>query len=90
MFQIIWAIVAGLIIGVIAKLILPGRQPIPIWLTVVLGVVGALIGNWISSAIGVRHTGGVDWIRHVLQIGVAMGLIALVAPMYLSRRGSRL
>jgi uncharacterized membrane protein YeaQ/YmgE (transglycosylase-associated protein family) len=90
MFQIIWAIVAGLIIGVIAKLILPGRQPIPIWLTVVLGVVGALIGNWISSAIGVRHTGGVDWIRHVLQIGVAMALIALAAPMYLSRRGSRL
>jgi uncharacterized membrane protein YeaQ/YmgE (transglycosylase-associated protein family) len=90
MFQIIWAIVAGLIIGVIAKLILPGRQPIPIWLTVVLGVVGALIGNWISSAIGVRHTGGVDWVRHALQIGAAMALIALISPMYLTRRGSRL
>jgi uncharacterized membrane protein YeaQ/YmgE (transglycosylase-associated protein family) len=89
MFQIIWAIVAGLIIGVIAKLILPGRQPIPIWLTVVLGIGGALIGNWISSAIGVRQTGGVDWIRHALQIGVAMALIALVSPMYLGRRGTR-
>jgi uncharacterized membrane protein YeaQ/YmgE (transglycosylase-associated protein family) len=89
MFQIIWAIVAGLIIGVIAKLILPGRQPIPIWLTVVLGVAGALIGNWISSAIGVHHTAGVDWIRHALQIGAAMVLIALISPMYLTRRGTR-
>ena len=89
MFQIIWAIVAGLIIGVIAKLILPGRQPIPIWLTVLLGIGGALIGNWISSALDVRHTGGVDWIRHALQIGAAMLLIALVSPMYLGRRGTR-
>ncbi|CAJ60891.1 MULTISPECIES: GlsB/YeaQ/YmgE family stress response membrane protein [Frankia] len=85
MFQIIWIVLAGLVIGLLARLILRGRQDIPIWLTVVLGIVGALVGNVIASAIGVRHTGGVDWIRHVLQVGVAVALIAVVAPMWATR-----
>ncbi|EIV93134.1 GlsB/YeaQ/YmgE family stress response membrane protein [Frankia sp. QA3] len=85
MFQILWIILAGLVIGVLARLILRGRQDIPIWLTVALGIVGALVGNVIASAIGVRHTGGVDWIRHVLQVGVAVALVAVVAPMWAMR-----
>ncbi|MFJ6215839.1 GlsB/YeaQ/YmgE family stress response membrane protein [Streptomyces sp. NPDC092296] len=82
----VWAIVAGLIIGVIARLILPGRQPIPIWLTILLGIVGGLIGNVIASALGVRVTGGFDWIRHILQVVVAAVLISLVAPAWGRRR----
>ncbi|MCM3923729.1 GlsB/YeaQ/YmgE family stress response membrane protein [Frankia sp. AiPs1] len=85
MFQIIWIILAGLVIGLLARLILRGRQDIPIWLTVVLGIVGALVGNVIASAIGVRHTGGVDWIRHILQVGVAVALVAVVAPVWATR-----
>ncbi|SNQ48516.1 conserved membrane hypothetical protein [Frankia canadensis] len=89
MFQILWIILAGLVIGVLARLIVRGRQDIPLWLTVVIGIVGALVGNLIASAIGVRHTGGVDWIRHILQVGVAVGLVALVAPLWAARGGSR-
>ena len=85
MFQIIWIIVAGLIIGFIAKGIVPGRQSIPLWLTVVLGILGALLGNLIAAAIGVRHTGGFDWIRHILQVGVSVALVALVAPTWMAR-----
>jgi uncharacterized membrane protein YeaQ/YmgE (transglycosylase-associated protein family) len=89
-FQAIWIVIAGLIIGVIARMLLRGRQDIPLWLTVVFGIVGALVGNLIASALGVRHTGGVDWIRHILQIGVAAGLIVLLAPLYHQwRLGSR-
>jgi uncharacterized membrane protein YeaQ/YmgE (transglycosylase-associated protein family) len=84
-FQAIWIVVAGLIIGLIAKGIVPGKQRIPLWLTVALGIVGALVGNLIAAAIGVRHTGGVDWIRHILQVGVAIALVAVVAPMWASR-----
>jgi uncharacterized membrane protein YeaQ/YmgE (transglycosylase-associated protein family) len=84
-FQAIWIVVAGLIIGLIAKGIVPGKQRIPLWLTVALGIVGALVGNLIAAAIGVRHTGGVDWIRHILQVGVAIALVAVVAPMWTSR-----
>jgi uncharacterized membrane protein YeaQ/YmgE (transglycosylase-associated protein family) len=84
-FQIIWIVVAGFVIGFIAKGIVPGKQSIPLWLTVILGILGALIGNFIAAAIGVRHTGGFDWIRHILQIGVAAGLVAIVAPRWMSR-----
>ncbi|MCK9893900.1 GlsB/YeaQ/YmgE family stress response membrane protein [Frankia sp. AgB32] len=89
MFQILWIILAGLVIGVLARLIVRGRQDIPLWLTVVIGIVGALVGNVIASAIGVRHTGGIDWIRHILQVGVAIGLVLLVAPLWASRVSGR-
>lgn len=87
MLNIIWAIIAGLIIGLLAKLVVPGRQAIPLWLTIVLGIAGALIGNWLAALFGVRFTGGIDWIRHILQIGAAAVLIAIVAPMWM-RRGT--
>jgi uncharacterized membrane protein YeaQ/YmgE (transglycosylase-associated protein family) len=85
MFQILWSLIAGLVIGAIARLILPGKQNIPLWLTLLLGVAGAFLGNGVASWIGVRHTGGVDWIRHILQIGIAMALIAALAPVYSAR-----
>ncbi|MGH3417128.1 MAG: GlsB/YeaQ/YmgE family stress response membrane protein [Actinocrinis sp.] len=85
MFQILWSLIAGLVIGLIARLLLPGKQPIPVWLTMLLGIAGAFLGNGIASWIGVRHTGGVDWVRHILQIGVAMALIAVLAPVWAQR-----
>jgi uncharacterized membrane protein YeaQ/YmgE (transglycosylase-associated protein family) len=84
-FQILWIVIGGAIVGLIARAIMR-RGGTPIWATVCLGIVGALIGNAISSAIGVRHTGGVDWIRHILQIGVACLLIGFVAPFFQRRR----
>ncbi|MFF9645782.1 GlsB/YeaQ/YmgE family stress response membrane protein [Kitasatospora aureofaciens] len=83
---ILWALIAGLVVGVLAKLVLPGRQPVPLWLTVLVGVAGAVLGNAAASYFGVRHTGGIDWIRHLLQVGVAAVLIALVSPAYAGRR----
>ena len=83
--HILWAIIAGLIIGLLAKLLVRGRQSIPLWLTVLLGIAGGLIGDGISSALGVRHTNGVDWIRHLLQLGSAAVLIGVVAPMWAAR-----
>jgi uncharacterized membrane protein YeaQ/YmgE (transglycosylase-associated protein family) len=84
-FFIIWAIFAGLIIGSIAKLFVPGRQNIPIWLTILIGVAGALIGNFLAVVLGVRHTFGIDWIRHSLQVATAVVLLSLVLPTW-SRR----
>jgi uncharacterized membrane protein YeaQ/YmgE (transglycosylase-associated protein family) len=47
---IISAIIVGLIIGALGRLVLPGRQDIPIWLTILIGIVAALIGSLIASA----------------------------------------
>jgi uncharacterized membrane protein YeaQ/YmgE (transglycosylase-associated protein family) len=82
----LWAIIAGLIIGLLAKLVVPGRNPIPLWATILVGIVGGLVGNLLASAFGVADTNGVDWIRHILQIGVAAVLIAAVTPFWARRR----
>ncbi|NUR58681.1 MAG: GlsB/YeaQ/YmgE family stress response membrane protein [Catenulispora sp.] len=89
MFQLLWIIIVGLILGVLARLILSGKQDIPIWLTVIAGVLGAWLGNAVSGWIGVRHTGGVDWIRHLLQLGFAVALVALASSLWAGRRAAR-
>jgi len=84
--QVLWAVIAGLVIGSLARLVVRGRQDIPLWLTILLGVAGALVGNWLASVLGVRHTRGIDWIRHILQVGVAAALVALLTPLWTRRR----
>ncbi|MFF3276617.1 GlsB/YeaQ/YmgE family stress response membrane protein [Streptomyces chrestomyceticus] len=81
----LWAVIAGLVIGLLAKLVLPGRQPVPLWLTVILGMAGAIAGNALATAFGVRDTGGIDWIRHIFQIGIAAALLAAVTPLWARR-----
>ncbi|GAA2706101.1 GlsB/YeaQ/YmgE family stress response membrane protein [Actinoplanes palleronii] len=76
---IITAIIVGLIIGALGRLVVPGKQNIPIWLTLVIGVVAAIIGTFLAAAIGVADTGGVDWIELALQVGLAAVGVALVA-----------
>ncbi|WP_229068852.1 GlsB/YeaQ/YmgE family stress response membrane protein [Actinoplanes sp. DH11] len=76
---IITAIVIGLVIGALGRLVVPGKQNIPIWLTLVIGVVAALIGTFLAAAIGVDDTAGIDWIELALQVGLAAVGVALVA-----------
>jgi uncharacterized membrane protein YeaQ/YmgE (transglycosylase-associated protein family) len=76
---IISAIVVGLIIGALGRLVLPGRQDISIWLTIVIGIVAALVGSLIASALGVGETPGIDWIKLIIQVALAAGGVALVA-----------
>ncbi|GAA2747226.1 MULTISPECIES: GlsB/YeaQ/YmgE family stress response membrane protein [Kitasatospora] len=86
MFQLLWILMIGFVLGVLAKLILRGPQSIPWWLTMLLGAAGALLGNLVSGWIGVRHTSGIDWTRHLLQIAFAVALVALVAPAWSKSR----
>jgi len=76
---IISAIFVGLIIGALGRLVLPGRQDISIVLTIVIGVIAALIGSFIASAIGVGETRGIDWIKLIIQLALAAAEVALVA-----------
>ncbi|HET6530090.1 MAG TPA: GlsB/YeaQ/YmgE family stress response membrane protein [Actinoplanes sp.] len=73
------AIIIGLIIGALGRLVVPGKQNIPIWLTLVIGVVAALVGTLLAGAIGVDETPGIDWIELILQVGLAAAAVALVA-----------
>jgi uncharacterized membrane protein YeaQ/YmgE (transglycosylase-associated protein family) len=82
---IISAIIIGAIIGALARFVLPGRQAIGILLTIVIGILGALIGTWLAQQVGVATTDGIDWIEILFQIGVAAVGIALVSG-FSSRR----
>lgn len=75
------AIIIGLIIGALGRLVVPGKQNIPIWLTLVIGVVAALIGTLLAGAFGVDDTPGIDWIELILQVGLAAIGVAAVAGM---------
>ncbi|MBX2988220.1 MAG: GlsB/YeaQ/YmgE family stress response membrane protein [Bdellovibrionaceae bacterium] len=48
----IWALFIGLIVGAVAKLVMPGKDPGGIFITMLLGVAGAFVANWIGSSMG--------------------------------------
>jgi uncharacterized membrane protein YeaQ/YmgE (transglycosylase-associated protein family) len=85
---IITALIIGLIIGALGRLVVPGRQNIPIWLTLVIGVVAALLGSAIANAGGFADTGGwIDWRELLLQIVLAaVGVMLTVGLMGRGRR----
>jgi uncharacterized membrane protein YeaQ/YmgE (transglycosylase-associated protein family) len=76
---IISALIVGLIIGALGRLVLPGRQNIGILVTMAVGVVAALIGTAIARGTGVADTNGIDWIELLFQIGLAALGVFLVA-----------
>jgi uncharacterized membrane protein YeaQ/YmgE (transglycosylase-associated protein family) len=84
---IISAIIIGLIIGALGRLAVPGRQAIPIWLTILIGIAAALVGSLIANALDVGSTRGVDWIELLIQIALAAVGVMLVAGSY--ARGAR-
>lgn len=79
---IITAIIIGLIIGALGRLVVPGKQNIPIWLTLVIGVVAAVLGTLLAGALDVADTGGIDWIELVLQVAFAAVGVAIAAGAY--------
>ncbi|MEV0492873.1 GlsB/YeaQ/YmgE family stress response membrane protein [Streptomyces atratus] len=85
----LWAIVVGLVLGLIAKAILPGKQNIPLWLTTVFGMIGSVLGNSVATWIGVNDTAGIDWTRHLLQLIGAVVVVGVGDMLWTSMRGTR-
>ena len=73
-------IIFGAIIGLLGKFVAPGdKDNIPIWLTVILGIIGAVAGYWLAAGLGVDATNGIDWIRWVISIAVAAVLVMIAS-----------
>jgi uncharacterized membrane protein YeaQ/YmgE (transglycosylase-associated protein family) len=87
---IIGLIIAGIIIGALARLFMPGRQAIGMIATIVVGIIGTLVGYWIAAALGVAETNGIDWIRWIISIIVAVILVAITASIMGRGRGRTL
>ena len=80
--NLIWIVIGGGIIGVLARLILPGRQNIPWWSVILAGIVGMLVGDWIAGIFGVQATAGFDWLRHGFQLVVGVAAVAAAAALF--------
>jgi len=86
--SILGALVIGLVIGALGRLIVPGKQNIPIWLTVVVGIVAALVGSAIVGPM--RNTDGIDWVELVVQLALAAVGVYAVTAMRSGRRNRRI
>jgi uncharacterized membrane protein YeaQ/YmgE (transglycosylase-associated protein family) len=77
---ILGALIIGAVIGVLGRLVVPGKQDIPIWLTIVVGIVAALVGSAIVGSL--RDTDGIDWIELLVQIALAAVGVAVTASLW--------
>ena len=85
--SIITAILIGVVVGILGRLVLPGKQPIGMLVTILVGIVAAFIGTAIARAIGIpTATNGVDWLELLVQVIVAAIAVALVASLMGRRR----
>jgi len=75
--QILGLILIGIVIGIIARLVLPGRQHIGVLMTMLLGIGGALVGGIVASAIGEGDIFELNFIGTIVGIIAAVGLIAI-------------
>lgn len=66
---------------------MPGRQHIPIWLTIVIGIVAAFIGSAIARGVGYANSPGIDWLEILTQVVLAAIGVALASGAYDRRRG---
>ena len=77
---LIW-IIFGLVVGIVAKFLMPGNDPGGIILTIVIGIVGALLGGWIGRATGIYQPGE--------PVGFIMALVGAIVLLLLYRLVAR-
>jgi uncharacterized membrane protein YeaQ/YmgE (transglycosylase-associated protein family) len=84
---IITAILIGTVVGVLGRLLVPGKQPIGMLVTILVGIVAAFIGTAIARAVGIpTATNGIDWLELLVQVIVAALGVALVSSLMGRRR----
>ncbi len=86
---ILSALVVGLIVGALARLIMPGKQNIGVIMTIVLGALGSFIGSWLTYQFGYSNSnGGWEVIPFLVGIIVAILLIAIYVGVTGKRSGT--
>ena len=86
--DMIGAIIVGLVIGSLARLVVPVRQAIPMWLTIMIGVLAAIVGMFIATALGFGSVRGIHFEELLVQIGLAAIAISIYVRIARPGRGS--
>jgi uncharacterized membrane protein YeaQ/YmgE (transglycosylase-associated protein family) len=76
------AILIGLVVGVLARLLIPGKQPIGIILTLLTGIGAAFLGSFVADQIGYTYTVGIDWIKLLIQVVFAAIAVLILTVIF--------
>ncbi|MBB5870287.1 putative membrane protein YeaQ/YmgE (transglycosylase-associated protein family) [Allocatelliglobosispora scoriae] len=86
---IIWGIIGGAIVGYLGRLLLPGAQNISAVVTIIVGILAATLGGILADALGVGDTNGIDWIRHIIQLALAVFFVWLATRFFGNKTATR-
>lgn len=75
--NILWAIIVGLVVGVLAKLMMPGRDPGGFIITVLLGIAGSVVAGWIGHSMG--------WYREGQGAGIIASILGAMLLLFVYR-----
>jgi uncharacterized membrane protein YeaQ/YmgE (transglycosylase-associated protein family) len=79
MFHLLWVLIIGLVVGALAKLIMPGKDPGGIIVTMLLGIAGAFLGGWVGRAVGLYQEGqGAGFIMSLIGAIVLLAIYRLI------------
>jgi uncharacterized membrane protein YeaQ/YmgE (transglycosylase-associated protein family) len=67
MFALLWELIIGLVVGAVAKFVMPGKDPGGIWITMIIGIAGSILATYLGQAIGWYQAGqGAGFIMSVV------------------------
>jgi uncharacterized membrane protein YeaQ/YmgE (transglycosylase-associated protein family) len=78
---VITAIIFGAVIGALARLLVPGKQHMPVWLTILVGIIAAFIGTGIAHLLNLRTQGFNFW-ETIFQIVIAIIGVLIVTALW--------
>src|SRR3954470_16331227 len=85
--EILGILIAGLIIGLLGKLVAPGdKDNTPLWLTLLCGIGGVLLGLAVYTAFGGNGSPGIDWTRWAVSVIIAAVLVVLASTLTRPKR----
>jgi uncharacterized membrane protein YeaQ/YmgE (transglycosylase-associated protein family) len=77
MLTLLWELIIGLVVGAVAKFLMPGKDPGGIWITMIIGIAGSIIATYIGQAIG--------WYQAGQGAGFIMSVVGAILLLFLYR-----
>jgi uncharacterized membrane protein YeaQ/YmgE (transglycosylase-associated protein family) len=82
MLHLLWTALIGLVVGAIAKFIMPGKDPGGIWITMLIGIIGSFIGTWLGRMVGHYQEGeSAGFLMSLVGALVLLGIYHLIKRM---------
>lgn len=83
------ALIVGLIVGALARLVMPGRQHIGIIMTIALGAIGSFVGSWLTYSLGYKNANG-GWAVIPFLVGIVVAVVLIAIYLGLTGRRSQI